>query len=111
MTPAPDRRSGWSAAMLHILFALAIASAGLLAACGGGGSSMNSTPTGTPQSCANCGPALVTLTDAPGDFVSYIVTIDSLQLTNANGTTVQILPNATQVDFAQLVDLSEVVSA
>ncbi len=112
MKTASARRSGWSAAMLHILPALAILGAGLLSACGGGGgSSMSSNSTGTTQSCGNCGGTLVTLTDAPGDFVSYIVTLDSLQLTNANGTTVQILPNTTQVDFAQLVDLSEVVSA
>jgi hypothetical protein len=113
MKTAITPRSAWSQTILHILSALAILGAGLLSACGGGGggSSMSSTSSSTTQSCSGCGGALVTLTDAPGDFVSYIVTVDSLQLTNANGTTVQILPNTTQVDFAQLVDLSEIVSA
>jgi hypothetical protein len=112
---ATDRRSARSVATLNILSVLLLIGAGLLSACGsGGGSSMSSpasTTTVSGQSCSNCGGALVTLTDAPGDFVSYIVNLDSLQLTNANGTTVQIVPNTTQVDFAQLVNLSEVVSA
>jgi len=112
---ATDRRSARSVATLNILSVLLLIGAGLLSACGsGGGSSMSSpasTTTVSGQSCSNCGGALVTLTDAPGDFVSYIVNVDSLQLTNANGTTVQIVPNTTQVDFAQLVNLSEVVSA
>ncbi len=51
------------------------------------------------------------MTDAPGDFISYIVNIDSLQLTRSDGTVVQIVPVTTQVDFAQLVDLAEIISA
>ncbi|MGA7538177.1 MAG: DUF4382 domain-containing protein [Steroidobacteraceae bacterium] len=54
---------------------------------------------------------MVSLTDAPGDFVSYIVNVDSLTLTRSDGTVVQTVPVTTQVDFAQLVDLSEIVSA
>jgi hypothetical protein len=54
---------------------------------------------------------MVTLTDAPGDFVSYIVNVDSLQLTRADGTVVETVPVTTQVDFAQLVNLSEIISA
>jgi uncharacterized protein DUF4382 len=112
MKPATEGRSARSGAMLHILPALLLMSAGLLSACGSGGSSMsNAPPPMSTQSCSNCGGAVVTLTDAPGDFLSYIVNVDSLQLTNANGTSVQIVPNTTQVDFAQLVNLSEVVSA
>jgi hypothetical protein len=102
-----------------LVFLLAVT----LSACGGsgGGSSLSqsqtSAPTspptssGTSDTCSNCGGALVTITDAPGDFLSYIVNIVSLQLTNADGTVVQIVPTTTQVDFAQLVDLSEIVSA
>ncbi len=108
MNSATEGRSARSVSMLHILPVLLLVGAGLLSACGSGGSSM---PSMSTQSCSNCSAALVTLTDAPGDFASYIVNVDSLQLTNANGTTVQILPNTTQVDFAQLVDLSELVSA
>jgi hypothetical protein len=63
------------------------------------------------QSCSGCGTAMVSLTDAPGDFVSYIVNVDSLTLTRSDGTVVQTVPVTTQVDFAQLVNLSEIVSA
>ena len=99
----------------------------LLAACGGGmgygGSSttMTSTPPpaatassgSTDGSCspASCGSAMVTITDAKGDFLSYIVSVTSLQLQTASGTSVETIPATTKVDFAQLVDLSEVLSA
>ncbi len=89
--------------------------ASLLAACGGGagGGLSGAAPPGmaAPTACTNCGGALVTLTDAPGDFLSYIVNVVSLQLTRADGTTVQTLPMTTTVDFSQLVNLSEIVSA
>ena len=97
----------------------------LLAACGGGmgyGGSTNMTstpppatgsggPTGTSCSSMSCGSAMVTITDAKGDFLSYIVSVTSLQLQTANGTSVETIPATTKVDFAQLVDLSEVLSA
>jgi hypothetical protein len=51
------------------------------------------------------------MTDAKGDFLSYIVSVTSLQLQTANGTSVETIPAAAKVDFAQLVDLSEVLSA
>lgn len=51
------------------------------------------------------------MTDAKRDFLSYIVTLTSVQLQTANGTSVATLPAATKVDFAQLVDLTEVISA
>ena len=90
--------------------------AAALTACGGGGVS-GALPGGSggvasPTACTSaCGGALVTLTDAPGDFLSYIVTVDSLTLTRSDGTVVQTLPVKTTVDFAQLVNLSEIVSA
>ncbi|HEY6517725.1 MAG TPA: DUF4382 domain-containing protein [Steroidobacteraceae bacterium] len=63
------------------------------------------------QACSGCGTAMVSLTDQPGDFVSYIVNVDSLTLTRSDGTVVQTVPVTTRVDFAQLVSLSEIVSA
>ena len=54
---------------------------------------------------------MVTITDAKGDFLSYIVSVTSLQLQTASGTSVETIPATTKVDFAQLVDLSEVLSA
>jgi hypothetical protein len=89
------------------LFAVAgLAGALLVNACGGGApTSMN------PPPPSNTGTAMVTLTDMPGDFVSYMVNVVSLKLTRADGTTVETVPATTTVDFAQLVNLSEVISA
>lgn len=84
----------------------------LLAACGGGMGygGGNSTMTSTPPPSASS-EAMVTITDAKGDFLSYIVSVTSLQLQTASGTSVETIPATTKVDFAQLVDLSEVLSA
>ena len=82
----------------------------MLAACGGGGGSMSSSNMTPPPSSSN-GVAMVTLTDMPGDFLSYMVNVVSLTLTRADGTTVETVPATTSVDFAQLVNLSEVISA
>lgn len=89
---------------------LAVAGIGctlLLGACGGGGGSMSS----TPPPAGTSGTAMVTLTDMPGDFLSYMVNVVSLKLTRADGTTVETVAVPTSVDFAQLVNLSEVISA
>jgi len=89
---------------LRLLAAAGLTGALLVNACGGGApTSMN--PPG------NTGTAMVTLTDMPGDFVSYMVNIVSLKLTRADGTTVETVPATTTVDFAQLVNLSEVLTA
>jgi len=104
---------------------LALCGVVLLSSCGGGssmGSMMSSTTSGTGgmggngatgQSCAgtSCGTAFVTLTDASGAFMSYGVTVTSLALKRADGTVVETLPAAANVDFTQLVNLSELVSA
>ena len=83
-----------------------------LVACGGGGSSTGASGTtgGTVQA-ASTGTAVVSLTDAAGDFQHYVVNVTSIQLKKADGTVVETLPATTQVDFAQLVNLSEIVSA
>ncbi len=100
--------------------AAAAACLAFVSACGGGMSGMGSTASqtgtmpgmpGSGCSASSCGSAMVTLTDAKGDFLSYIVTLTSLQLQTANGTSVETVPAATQVDFSQLVDLTEVISA
>jgi hypothetical protein len=93
----------------NTLAALALAA---LAACGGGGAGTTGTAGGGTVGTASTGTAMVSLTDAPGDFLHYGVKVTSIQLTRADGTVVETLPaTATQVDFAQLVDLSEVISA
>ncbi|MEA3183114.1 MAG: hypothetical protein QOI59_6637 [Gammaproteobacteria bacterium] len=88
----------------------------LLAGCGddmGGSMGSASNTSGTPTACgsSSCGPSIVTMTDAKGDFLSYTVNLTSLQLQTAAGATVETLPSVTKVDFAQLVDLTEVISA
>jgi hypothetical protein len=79
-----------------------------LASCGGGSGMSSSSSMSPPPSQ---GAAMVTVTDDPGDFLSYIVNVTSLQLTRSDGTVVETVSTATQVDFAQLVNLSEVISA
>ena len=56
-----------------------------LAACGGGGGGSSGGTMSGPQGCSasTCGNAMVTLTDAPGDFASYTVGVTSIQLTKA----------------------------
>ncbi len=55
--------------------------------------------------------AMMTITDAAGDFLTYQVNLVSLQLKKSDGTLVETLPATTTVDFTQLVDLTEVISA
>jgi hypothetical protein len=95
-------RRGWHAAH-RLSLPLAFAAALLVNACGGGGPAMSVNP--------SAGTAIVTLTDMPGDFLSYMVNVVSLKLTRADGATVETVPATTTVDFARLVNLSEVISA
>ena len=93
---------------------IGIAAAALaLAGCGGSGggsAGMTTNSTVTPSACADCGTLMVGLTDADGDFVSYSVDVLSLKLQRANGAQVETLPQTTRVDFAQLTDLSDLLS-
>ncbi|HYM43964.1 MAG TPA: DUF4382 domain-containing protein [Steroidobacteraceae bacterium] len=82
-----------------------------LGACSGGGSMNGSMSPGTGPGTGNTGMAMVTLTDAPGDLLGYMVNVVSLKLTRADGTAVETVPRTTTVDFAQLVKLAEVISA
>jgi hypothetical protein len=99
------------------LVALAAGGALLASACGGGMSSgvggSGTGGTSTPASCgsAGCGGSVITMTDAKGDFLSYTVNLTSLQLQTAAGASVETMPATTKVDFSQLVDLTEVISA
>ena len=54
---------------------------------------------------------MMTITDAAGDFLAYKVKLVSLQLKSSDGTLVETLPATTMVDFAQLVELTEILSA
>ena len=89
-----------------------------LSACGGGSGTTN---TAEPPAVATCNPAdpatagecgtlIIGLTDADGDFLSYTVDVLSLILEQADGTIIEVMPNATRVDFSQYVDLTEFIS-
>jgi hypothetical protein len=101
------RWAGFSSHVYHLVLATGAAALLTLSACSGGGSNGAS----STQPTGNSGAAMITLTDAPGDFLSYVVNVVSLQLTRSDGTVVETVSTATQVDFAQLVNLSEVISA
>lgn len=87
----------------------------LLAGCGGGGGGGTQVgpPAASDPGCTSstCGTLLVGFTDADGDFLSYSVDVVSLSLTRADGAVVQALPVRQRVDFAGLVDLTELVTA
>ena len=86
-------------------------------ACGGSGG-MNSNPPASSApvpvpaaSCASdCNKVLVAMTDADGDFLSYTVDVVSLELKRPNGAIVEMLPATTRIDFAQFVDLTELIT-
>ena len=102
-----DRRR-WNAVRqlsLHLVAVAGLTGALLVGACSSGSGSMN------PPPPANTGTAMVTLTDMPGDFLSYMVNVVSLRLTRSDGTIVETVPATTTVDFARLVNLSEVLTA
>src|SRR5690242_9795301 len=88
----------------------------LLSACGGGKSDLSSgggttTPSGSSCDSSSCGTAYIGVMDADGDFDSYSVDVVSLSLKKANGSTVDTLPVQPRIDFTDLVDLKEFVTA
>lgn len=104
-------RQGLAARLWAPFAALLLAVAG----CGGGstdsGGGAGTTPPPTGCDASSCSAVYVGLTDADGDFLSYSVDVVSLTLKKANGAMVETLPVATRVDFAELVDLTEFVTA
>ncbi len=93
------RRGLWK--RLGTLLVLGLAA--LPAGCGGGA--------GTASGTDGTGDIVVGLTDAEGDFVRYEVEVISLELTRADGSVVEAIPLETRVDFAELTDLTEFVTA
>ena len=91
----------------------------ILSACGGSGDSTGTAQNPTAGTCvpsdpataSECANVLVAVTDADGDFVSYAVDVLSLTLQRAGGGSVETLPATTRVDFAELTELSELLSA
>ncbi|MCQ3828605.1 metallophosphoesterase [Microbulbifer elongatus] len=113
----------------HWLFqrSAAFALSTLLTACGGGaggnapaGEQNNAPPPPSNAQCETsdngsdseqCGALFVGITDADGDFLQYQVAVVSLSLERADGAVVEVLPSANTVDFAQYVDVTELVTA
>jgi hypothetical protein len=87
------------------LFAVALAALTLVG-CGGSGDSGD----GAATTDANSGTVLIGLTDADGDFVSYSVDVLSVTLKRLNGASIETLPAATRIDFAQLTDLADLLA-
>ncbi len=53
----------------------------------------------------------MTATNSGAKFVNYTVAVDSITLTEQNGTVVSFTPVAQQIDLVKLADISELVSA
>lgn len=86
------------------LLALALMSA--LVACGGGGGSSGS------GGATQTGEVDVALTDAPSDdLLNFIVDVQAVDLTTAIGSSVRVLDQAQRIDFAQLTDVSELITS
>jgi len=84
--------------------------AGLLTACGGGGSSSSADQPIATEGEEEQTKLMLSLTDAEGDFLTYVVDVTSITLNRANGAEVEVLSEATTVDFAQYVDISELLA-
>jgi len=101
----PARQSrGWI--QRTTLLILLIAGLWLLNGCRGSSGGGQTAATG-----ADTGEVLITLTDAEGDFATYTVDVSSITLQKANGTLVETLPNSVRLDFAQYVDMTELITA
>ena len=97
----------FSTRVLRSAWVAVLAAAGI-AGCSGSGDSppVASNPPQKPDT----GTLLVSLTDAEGDFAGYSVDVLSVTLQRRGGGTVEVLPAATRVDFAQLTELSDLLA-
>ena len=88
----------------RLIILVLLISIAFLTACGGGGSSNETTEQGE---------VIIGLTDAEGDFITYAVGVKSLTLTQDNGKIVNTLPLAesAMVDFTQYTEMTEFFTA
>ena len=98
----------WRSLAAIAMGALALAGCG---GSGGGGSSVTANTSSSACTRSTCGTLMVGVTDADGDFINYSVDVLSISLKRQNGTTVEMLPQTTRVDFAQLTDLTDLLAA
>src|SRR5215469_16813313 len=96
MTVVPPQRTCFS----RLLRAMVCAAAALLGAC----HTTTNAPPGTP---------VLTMSDLTnsGDFMSYIINIDAIELIRSDGTVVTPLVTPVSVDLAQLNSMTELVEA
>lgn len=81
-----------------------------LSACGGGGSGSTSSDLAVSDDAEEQTQLMVSLTDAEGDFLSYVVSVNSISFMRSTGGVVEVLTEETTVDFAQYVDISELLA-
>lgn len=96
---------GWTRRLT--LLSLLVAGCWLLYGCGGGGAGTAAIGGGG----ADTGEVMITFTDAEGDFATYTVDVASITLEKADGAIVETLPNSARLDFAQYVDMTELITA
>ncbi len=77
----------------------------LLSSCGG-----STVPEPTTKTLPPSGKFSIVLTDASGDFLSYTVDVNSIELTKTNGTVIETSPINSRINFADYTDLSEFFS-
>ncbi len=75
-----------------------------LFACGGSGGS------GDTDTATEFTKLSVSMTDAEGDFLTYQVDVTNIRLVRANGAVVNVLPQTTTIDFAQYVEVTELLT-
>lgn len=93
-----------------ILFVTLISLALVLGACGGGGSN-SSTPSSSSTPPTLTGTVQVGLGDSPADWLTtFGMTVNSIMLTNSNGSTVSMLSAPTQMEMIRLMGTVQPVS-
>lgn len=104
----PGRRpvlSPLAKTLFYIHFSTLVA---MLTGCGGGSNSDSQVDAGDNGTATQeQGEVALYMTDAEGDFVSYVVDVESISLIKANGAQVETLPLNTRIDFAEYTDLTE----
>lgn len=93
--------------LLNYLFVLLTVAVFMIASCGGGDSDAEDDQDLDTETQEEQGDLVISLTDAPGDFVCYTVDVLSLTLTRANGAQVTALPLETRIDFSQYTEMTE----
>jgi Domain of unknown function (DUF4382) len=101
----PKKR--WTTGLGVMLLSGVLMGGVLMSGCSGGGGSDSTTQAATEE---ETGQVALALTDAEGDFLTYAVDVNSIELTRRDGAVVEALPISTTVDFAEYVEVSELLT-